>query len=161
MERFVASLNSGRKLVLLSNVNQLHYEYLTAAFPSAFSLFSPDKIIPSFRVGFMKPDREIYELALSAAGVSKEEAVYVDDRQDLIEAASGYGICSIQFKDIKQLKQEFLNLGIIQDTDGHCQKKVSFFCCLLSAVCCLLFYPAARLPGLMSPSRRLNRPART
>ena len=123
MERFVASLNSGRKLVLLSNVNQLHYEYLTAAFPSAFSLFSPDKIIPSFRVGFMKPDREIYELALSAAGVSKEEAVYVDDRQDLIEAASGYGICSIQFKDIKQLKQEFLNLGIIQDTDGHCQKK--------------------------------------
>ena len=123
MERFVASLNSGKRLVLLSNVNQLHYEYLTSAFTSAFSLFSPDKIIPSFRAGFMKPDREIYELALSAAGAAAEEVVYVDDRADLIEAASGYGICSIQFKDIKQLKQEFLNLGIIQDTDVHCQKK--------------------------------------
>lgn len=113
MERFVASLNSGRKLVLLSNVNQLHYEYLTAAFPSAFGLFSPDKIIPSFRTGFMKPDREIYALALSAAGVSKEEAVYVDDRADLIAAASGYGIPSIQFKNIEQLKRDFLDLGIV------------------------------------------------
>ena len=123
MERFVASLNSGRKLVLLSNVNQLHYEYLTNAFSSAFSLFSPDKIIPSFRTGFMKPDRQIYELALSASGVSRDEAVYVDDRLDLIEAASGYGIRSIQFKDINQLKQEFLDLGIIPDADVPCHKK--------------------------------------
>ena len=122
MERFVASLNSGRRLVLLSNINELHYEYLTAAFPYAFSLFSPDKIIPSFRAGFMKPDRQIYELALSAAGVSRDEVVYVDDRLDLIEAASGYGIPSIQFKDIHQLRQEFLNLGIIQDADVPCPK---------------------------------------
>jgi len=113
MEGFVASLNSGRRLVLLSNVNQLHYEYLTAAFPYAFSLFSPDKIIPSFRAGFIKPDKEIYDLAVSASGVCREELVYVDDRQDLIEAASGYGIPSIQFKGINQLKQEFINLGII------------------------------------------------
>ena len=113
MERFVASLNSGRKLVLLSNVNELHYEYLTHRFPSAFSLFSPDKIIPSFRTGFMKPERQIYELALSAAGVLAQEAVYVDDRQDLIEAASGYGIPSIQFKNVDQLKRDFLDLGIV------------------------------------------------
>jgi len=113
MEGFVASLNSGRRLVLLSNVNQLHYEYLTAAFPRAFSLFSPENIIPSFRAGFMKPDKEIYDLAVSASGVCREELVYVDDRQDLIEAASGYGIPSIQFKGINQLKQEFINLGII------------------------------------------------
>ena len=113
MEAFVASLNSGRKLVLLSNVNELHYEYLTAAFPRAFSLFSPDKIIPSFRTGFMKPERQIYELALSAAGVLAQEAVYVDDRQDLIEAASGYGIPSIQFKNVDQLKRDFLDLGIV------------------------------------------------
>ena len=123
MEEFAASLNSGRRLVLLSNVNQLHYEYLTAAFPRAFSLFSPDKIIPSFRTGFMKPDREIYELALSSAGVLAQEAVYVDDRLDLIEAASGYGIRSIQFKDINQLRQEFLNLGIIQRSDVPCPKQ--------------------------------------
>ncbi len=117
MEEFIASLNSGRKLVLLSNVNQLHYEYLTSAFPSAFNLFRPDNIIPSFRTGFMKPDREIYELALTLCGAKAEEVVYVDDRADLIEAASGYGIPSIRFKDVNQLKQEFLNLGIIQDAD--------------------------------------------
>lgn len=113
MERFAASLNSGRRLVLLSNVNQLHYEYLTSAFPSAFSLFSPDNIIPSFRTGFMKPDREIYELALAASGASAEEVVYVDDRADLIAAAAGYGIPSIQFKNADQLKRDFLDLGIV------------------------------------------------
>jgi HAD superfamily hydrolase (TIGR01509 family) len=114
MERFVASLNSGRKLVLLSNVNQLHYEYLTAALPSAFSLFSPDNIIPSFRTGFMKPDREIYQLALAACGVAAEEVVYVDDRADLIAAASGYGIRSLQFKNVNQLRQDFMDLGITE-----------------------------------------------
>lgn len=113
MEEFVASLNSGRRLVLLSNVNQLHYEYLTSAFPRAFNLFSPENIIPSFRTGFMKPDREIYRLALDACQAEAEEVVYVDDRADLIAAASGYGIPSIQFNNVEQLKRDLLDLGIV------------------------------------------------
>ena len=71
-EDFVGSLNSGIKLALLSNINQLHYEYIREEFSSTIGLFEPDKIIPSFRTGFIKPDKEIYDLALKALDVPRE-----------------------------------------------------------------------------------------
>ena len=122
-EDFVGSLNSGIKLALLSNINQLHYEYIREEFSSTIGLFEPDKIIPSFRTGFIKPDKEIYDLALKALGVPRESVVYVDDRLDLIEAALSYGIKSIQFKSAKELKQKFQDLGIIKDAKTSRRKK--------------------------------------
>ena len=122
-ENFVGSLNSGIKLALLSNINQLHYEYIREEFSSTIGLFEPDKIIPSFRTGFIKPDKEIYDLALKALDVPRESVVYVDDRLDLIEAALSYGIKSIQFKSAKELKQKFQDLGIIKDAKTSRRKK--------------------------------------
>ena len=122
-EDFVGSLNSGIKLALLSNINQLHYEYIREEFSSTIGLFEADKIIPSFRTGFIKPDKEIYDLALKALGVPRESVVYVDDRLDLIEAALSYGIKSIQFKSAKELKQKFQDLGIIKDVKTSRRKK--------------------------------------
>lgn len=122
-EDFVGSLNSGIKLALLSNINQLHYEYIREEFSSAIGLFEADKIIPSFRTGFIKPDKEIYDLALKALGVPRESVVYVDDRLDLIEAALSYGIKSIQFKSAKELKEKFQDLGIIKDAKISRRKK--------------------------------------
>ena len=122
-ENFVGSLNSGIKLALLSNINQLHYEYIREEFSSTIGLFEADKIIPSFRTGFIKPDKEIYDLALKALDVPRESVVYVDDRLDLIEAALSYGIKSIQFKSAKGLKQKFQDLGIIKDAKTSRRKK--------------------------------------
>ncbi|MDO8747566.1 MAG: HAD family phosphatase [Candidatus Omnitrophota bacterium] len=122
-EDFVSSLNSGIKLALLSNINQLHYEYIREEFSSTIGLFESDKIIPSFRTGFIKPDKEIYDLALKALGVPRESVVYVDDRLDLIEAALSYGIKSIQFKTTQELQQEFQDLGIIKDAKACRRKK--------------------------------------
>ena len=122
-ENFVGSLNSGIKLALLSNINQLHYEYIREEFSSTIGLFEPDKIIPSFRTGFIKPDKEIYDLALKALDVPRESVVYVDDRLDLIEAALSYGIKSIQFKTTQELQQEFQDLGIIKDAKVSRRKK--------------------------------------
>ncbi|MEK6568137.1 MAG: HAD family phosphatase [Candidatus Omnitrophota bacterium] len=122
-EDFVASLNSGIKLALLSNVNQLHYEYIREEFSSTIGLFEADKIIPSFRTGFIKPDKKIYDLALKVLDMPKESVVYVDDRLDLIEAALSYGIKSIQFKTAQELRQKFQDLGIIKDAKASRRKK--------------------------------------
>ena len=111
-EELIASLPSHIRLIMLSNINRLHYEYIVSAFPSAINLFGIENIIASFMTGFVKPAKEIYELAIKKAGIGKGSIVYVDDRQDLIEAASGYGIHSIKFKDIIQLSREFERLGI-------------------------------------------------
>lgn len=113
-EEFIRALSPGLTLVLLSNINKLHYDYCIDHFSSGISLFDFDKVIPSCATGFMKPQKEIYELAIRAAGVEIERIVYVDDRQDLVEAARSYGLRSIQFKGIEQLKKDFQTLGILK-----------------------------------------------
>lgn len=113
-EEFIRALSPELVLVLLSNINKLHYDYCIDHFSSSISLFDFDKVIPSCATGFVKPQKEIYELAILAAGVELERIVYVDDRQDLIEAATGYGLRSIQFKNIGQLKKDFQALGILK-----------------------------------------------
>ena len=112
-EEFIGSLDSGFKLLLLSNINKLHYEYIQSAFSQAMNLFESGNVIPSYATGFVKPEKEIYDLAVSASGVTGDELIYVDDRRDLIEAARSYGICSIQFEGVSKLTREFNNLGIL------------------------------------------------
>ena len=112
-EEFVRSLEPRIKLALLSNINKLHYDYVREKFSSAIALF--DKVIPSYATGFIKPEREIYALAVRATGQTTENIVYVDDRQDLVEAAKSYGLKSIQFKNVAQLRDEFQKLGIIKE----------------------------------------------
>lgn len=114
-EEFIVSLNSGLKLVLLSNINKLHYDYIRNAFSSAIALFGPGNVIPSYITGFVKPEREIYNLAIQKTGRPIENIVYVDDRRDLVEAARGYGLRVVQFQNIEQLRQEFQNLGVIEN----------------------------------------------
>jgi putative hydrolase of the HAD superfamily len=112
-EEFIRSLSHGLTLVLLSNINKLHYDYCIDAFSSSISLFDFDKVIPSCATGFVKPQKEIYDLAIEASGTDVRNIVYVDDREDLIDAAKSYGLLSIHFKGIEQLKKEFQELGII------------------------------------------------
>lgn len=122
-EEFIVSLNSGLKLVLLSNINKLHYDYIRNAFSSSIALFGPGNVIPSYITGFIKPEREIYDLAIRKTGRGIENIVYVDDRRDLVEAARGYGLRAIQFQNIEELKQDFRDLGIINNANCFSQEK--------------------------------------
>ncbi len=110
MNELIASL-PGLRLVMLSNINQLHYEYIQNNFAPLLNFFH--WVIPSCATGFIKPQREIYDLAVASARVSLENIVYVDDRPDLIEAASSYGINSVQFQGAEELRAEFKKLKII------------------------------------------------
>lgn len=112
--------HSNIKLVLLSNINKLHYDYVKNNFYSAISLF--DEVIPSYMTGFIKPEKEIYDLAFAHSGATLENSLYIDDRLDLVEAARSYGIKSIRFQNIQQLKQEFQNLGIPFRDGTFCKK---------------------------------------
>ena len=113
-EEFIRRLDGSLRLVLLSNINKIHFEYLRKNFSCALSLF--DKMILSCMVGFIKPQRQIYELAISQTQADRKNIIYVDDRKDLIEAATGYGINSIRFEGIEQLRSQFERLGILFET---------------------------------------------
>jgi putative hydrolase of the HAD superfamily len=65
----------------------------------------------SAEVKLIKPDAAIYEHTLRGLGVSAEEALFVDDRENNIRAARALGMHAIQFQSIAELKDDLKALG--------------------------------------------------
>lgn len=106
----VKSLKPFYKLILISNINELHYNFLKERYPSVFELF--DEKILSFKVHSIKPESDIYRLMLEKAKVCKEELVYIDDRPDLIQKAKERGYNCILFKELEECKYQLKRLGV-------------------------------------------------
>jgi putative hydrolase of the HAD superfamily len=65
----------------------------------------------SAEVGLIKPDPAIYEHSLLGLGVSAEEALFVDDRENNIGAARALGMHAIRFRSMAQLSEDLTALG--------------------------------------------------
>jgi len=89
MTRVIERLSAGPRLLHLSNISDLHHEYLWATYP-VFHRF--DGGIYSYQVKRLKPDPFIFELALSRFGLVAEEVLYLDDLPANVEAARAHGI---------------------------------------------------------------------
>jgi putative hydrolase of the HAD superfamily len=61
-----------------------------------------DAAIYSAEVKLAKPDARIYQLALERLSVKPEEAVFVDDVLENVEAARALGMCGVQFQNTAQ-----------------------------------------------------------
>lgn len=103
-------LKNKYKLLLLSNVSRLHYEYIEKKF-DIIKIF--DEIILSFVVGAMKPEEIIFEDAIKRAGGDRSAVIYIDDREDLIKEAIGFGIESIRFENAAKLRLELQYRNIL------------------------------------------------
>lgn len=94
IQDFLQSIKGTYTLIMISNINQIHFEFLKKRM-DIFKIF--DKLILSCEIGCRKPDPRIYQAALDFAGVDASQAFYIDDRKDLVEAASRLGIKGITF----------------------------------------------------------------
>jgi putative hydrolase of the HAD superfamily len=65
----------------------------------------------SAEVKLIKPDPAIYQHSLHGLGVSAEEALFVDDRENNIRAARALGMHAIQFQSIGGLRDDLKALG--------------------------------------------------
>ena len=96
---FIRSLKPTYTTALLSNAWTNARKVLTTGKPciDAFhvSIFSCE-------VGLMKPDPTIYNLILRLCSTEPEEAIFVDDFIENIEAANQLGIHGILFKNARQ-----------------------------------------------------------
>lgn len=103
------SLKGRYKVAMLSNVNELHFEYLKKEF-QIFDAF--DYVLTSYGLGRIKPHPEIYQMALKIIGAEASQTFYVDDRPELITEAGKLGIHSFVYKGIGQLKKDLASCGI-------------------------------------------------
>jgi epoxide hydrolase-like predicted phosphatase len=107
------SLRERYCLGLLSNANDDLRQMLTERWQIS-GLF--DDMIISAEVGLLKPDRRIYELAVSRLGVQPDEAVFIDDMPVNVEGARIAGLQAIQYLNNSQVIEELENL--LQGADG-------------------------------------------
>ncbi len=92
---FIRSLRPRYKTGAISNAwDGLRQYMIQHKFEDAF-----DSITISAEVGAAKPDPRIFELALEAAGIPAEAAVFVDDFEANVEAARALGMAAVHFRD--------------------------------------------------------------
>ncbi len=102
---FMRSLRPRYYVGLISNAWPDMREYIIKQkFDDAF-----DHMVISAEVGVMKPEARIYQIALEQAGVSPNEAIFVDDFIENIEGCEALGMRGIHFRDpgqaLGELKQ--------------------------------------------------------
>lgn len=95
---------------LLSNTNQLHYDYIRKTFDFTRVVRSA---VLSYRLGLRKPESAIYAAALRRARVSAREALFIDDLKDNVRAARKAGWRAIHYRGSRSLERELKKLGVL------------------------------------------------
>lgn len=86
---------NGYKLYLLSNASHLQKSYWPRVPGNQYF----DGRIVSAEVGYVKPEKEIYEIVCKTYNLNKDECIFIDDATLNCEAALHFGIKSIVFHD--------------------------------------------------------------
>ena len=102
MVRFMASLKSDYQLGILSNAGDQSRSLMTDVLH--LDRYA-EEIIISAEEGVIKPDLEIYQIALDRMGTKPERALFIDDYYDNVQAAEQIGMKAVHFIDNQQAKQ--------------------------------------------------------
>lgn len=92
------------KIAILSNTNELHFQYLKTMYPQVFLLFSDFHL--SYQMGLRKPDNKIYEEVIKYYGTAPDQLFFTDDLQINVDAAKDAGIKAYQFTSPANLLQD-------------------------------------------------------
>ena len=98
---------AGYRLGILSNFMDDARHVWAEVYP--FMQYFDDLVI-SAEVGLLKPDPQIYRLAVSRLRVEVEEALFVDDFIENIEGAQQVGLATLHFTDPEAAQQQLAAL---------------------------------------------------
>ncbi len=101
---FLKRLNKKYPIYLVSNINELHLNYIKKTLGKEkyfdfVNLF--DKIFYSHIIGLRKPDKEFYEFVLKEINAKPKEAIFIDDTLENIKTANELGIHTWHFNSDK------------------------------------------------------------
>ena len=108
-ESFLQDLKKRYRLMLLSNTNEIHFDFVIQNYPILRMI---EERLLSYQAGCMKPQTRIFELAIKKAGVAPENIFFTDDRPENIQAAQRAGIQALLFQSETQLKRDMVSRGM-------------------------------------------------
>ena len=103
-------LKRNHRVITLSNTNEMQFSYLLRVHPLITQF---DDHVLSYQVGHLKPDPEIYRVALQKSGASPEDSLFVDDLVRNIQGAEEIGMKGVVFRGESQLREDLEELGIL------------------------------------------------
>lgn len=107
---FVRQLKeNGYRVYLLSNYSRLHFHREKE--PYRF-LEHVDGGVISYEVKHIKPEPEIYQTLIDQYVIRPEEAVFLDDLPENLEAAKPFGFHTIQVISHEQALEDLRTLGV-------------------------------------------------
>ncbi len=111
-EKLLHELAGKFKLAAISNTNAPHIAFVERHFKVLDAFHEK---IYSFDVRSRKPDRAIYEAALSKMGVTAAESVFIDDRIENCEAARALGFQHVfDVQPNEDLREQFVSCGLLE-----------------------------------------------
>ena len=99
LTQFIGSLRPRYKTGIISNA----WSDARPALNAKFNLDSyMDLTIYSAEVRLAKPDPRIYQLALARLSIRADQAVFIDDMPENVQAALALGMSAVQFRNTTQ-----------------------------------------------------------
>lgn len=89
----------GLNVAVLSNVIEPTFNVIEQA--GYYDLF--DKVVASCKVGYVKPEPEIYAIALKQLNTSPQESIFIDDKQYCLDPAIAMGFKAILAENPEQI----------------------------------------------------------
>jgi putative hydrolase of the HAD superfamily len=77
-----------------------------------YELFEP--CLLSHEIGVEKPDVKAFEILLKELALPAQDVVFIDDKQENVEAAKKLGIDAIVFESTDQIKSELVKRGVLK-----------------------------------------------
>jgi len=110
-EEMVDLINKLRKKYTIACLsNAVDFDVVMDKETKVVDLF--DVYINSCDAKSRKPEKKIYQIILDQLNLKAGECIFVDDRQKYLPTAQEIGIHVILFKNVKQLKEELVSLGV-------------------------------------------------
>lgn len=107
--KLVLKLHGLAQIACLSNTNEIQW-------PVVCESLEMDKLFPkqfaSYKLGMVKPDREIFDYTLSELNASPSSTLFFDDSQLNVDAARSVGIHAVKVKGPNDINEALHEYGI-------------------------------------------------
>lgn len=104
--------DAGYYLGIISNINPLHYAFISERYKELISLFSHFTASCDFEVQARKPDAKIFRVAFAKAKIDPKHIVYIDDVAENAHAVFPFGAHGIVVKTFSQIFADLKAMGV-------------------------------------------------
>ena len=100
------------RTAILTNLSAVHWPIA-----EAYGLFGKvERVIASYRVGAIKPDRDFFAIALAELGADTAGAVFLDDNVVNVEGARAFGLEAYVVRGVDETRACLQELGLLGET---------------------------------------------